>query len=61
MLLLADPIDEFWMPSTPSYQDKPFRSLTRGDVDLSKIEAEAGDGAAKTPHRRRSRAPSSIA
>jgi len=46
VLLLADPIDDFWMPSTPSYQDKPFRSLTRGDVDLSKIEGEAGDGAA---------------
>jgi molecular chaperone HtpG len=47
VLLLADPIDDFWMPSAPSYQDKPFRSLTRGDVDLSKIEdEEAADGAA---------------
>jgi molecular chaperone HtpG len=45
VLLLADPIDDFWMPSTPSYQDKPFRSLTRGDVDLSKIEGDAADGA----------------
>jgi molecular chaperone HtpG len=45
VLLLADPIDDFWMPSTPSYQDKPFRSLTRGEVDLSKIEGEAADGA----------------
>ena len=44
VLLLADPIDDFWMPSTPSYKDKPFRSLTRGDVDLSKIEGEATDG-----------------
>jgi molecular chaperone HtpG len=46
VLLLADPIDDFWMPSTPSYQDKPFRSLTRGDVDLSAIEGEAAAGAA---------------
>ena len=46
MLLLADPIDEFWLPTTPTYQDKPFRSLTRGDVDLSKIEGEAKDGEA---------------
>jgi molecular chaperone HtpG len=45
VLLLADPIDDFWMPSTPAYQNKPFRSLTRGDVDLSKIEGEAADGA----------------
>jgi molecular chaperone HtpG len=47
VLLLADPIDDFWMPSTPSYKDKPFRSLTRGAVDLSKIEGESADGAAE--------------
>ncbi|MGH6905028.1 MAG: molecular chaperone HtpG, partial [Geminicoccaceae bacterium] len=46
VLLLADPIDDFWMPSAPSYQDKPFRSLTRGDVDLSKIEGGAAAGTA---------------
>jgi molecular chaperone HtpG len=46
VLLLADPIDDFWLPTTPSYQDKPFRSLTRGEVDLSKIEGGAPDGEA---------------
>jgi molecular chaperone HtpG len=45
VLLLADPIDEFWLPAVPEYQGKRFRSLTRGEVDLSKIEA--GDGAAE--------------
>jgi molecular chaperone HtpG len=44
VLLLADPIDEFWLPMVPEYQGKAFRSLTRGEVDLSKIEA--GDGEA---------------
>jgi molecular chaperone HtpG len=39
VLLLSDPIDEFWMPTTHDYKGKPFRSLTRGDVDLSKIES----------------------
>lgn len=43
VLLLSDPIDEFWMPSAHDYQGKPFRSLTRGDVDLSKIESAAGE------------------
>ena len=38
VLLLSDAIDEFWLPSVPSYKEKSFRSLTRGDVDLSKIE-----------------------
>jgi molecular chaperone HtpG len=46
VLLLADPIDDFWLPSTPSYKDKPFRSLTRGEVDLSKIQGEAAAGTA---------------
>jgi molecular chaperone HtpG len=49
VLLLADPIDDFWMPSTPSYQDKPFRSLTRGAVDLSKIEGEAAVDGTEEP------------
>jgi molecular chaperone HtpG len=44
VLLLADPIDEFWLPTVPDYKGKPFRSLTRGAVDLSKIAAD--DGAA---------------
>jgi molecular chaperone HtpG len=46
VLLLADPIDDFWLPTTPAYKEKPFRSLTRGEVDLSKIQGEAPDGEA---------------
>ena len=38
VLLLADPIDEFWLPTVPDYRASAFRSLTRGEVDLSKIE-----------------------
>jgi molecular chaperone HtpG len=37
VLLLTDPIDEFWMPSVGSYKDKPFKSATRGGADLDKI------------------------
>jgi molecular chaperone HtpG len=39
VLLLNDPIDDFWLPTTEDYQGKKFRSLTRGEVDLSKVEA----------------------
>ena len=46
VLLLADPIDDFWLPTMPTYKDKPFRSLTRGEVDLSKIQGDAKDGEA---------------
>jgi molecular chaperone HtpG len=49
VLLLSDPIDEFWMPTAHDYKGKAFRSLTRGDVDLSKIESpqEATEEAAE--------------
>lgn len=43
VLLLADNIDDFWLPQADKYQNTPFKSLTRGDVDLSKIEGEADD------------------
>jgi molecular chaperone HtpG len=49
VLLLADPIDEFWLPAVPEYQKKPFRSLTRGEVDLSKIEADGGEAGQAEP------------
>ncbi|MBI3514220.1 MAG: molecular chaperone HtpG [Proteobacteria bacterium] len=42
VLLLTDPIDEFWMPMVQKYGDKPFRSVTRGAADLSKV-ADAPD------------------
>jgi len=37
VLLLTDPIDEFWVPGVGAYQEKPFKSATRGGVDLDKI------------------------
>jgi molecular chaperone HtpG len=43
VLLLADAIDEFWIPAVEGYEGKPFRSLTRGEVDLSKIAAGEGE------------------
>jgi molecular chaperone HtpG len=38
VLLLTDPIDEFWLPAIGTYKNKPFKSATRGGVDLDKIE-----------------------
>ena len=48
VLLLTDPIDEFWLPSVATYKEKPFKSATRGAVDLDRIapaedKAEAAD------------------
>src|SRR5215472_7077202 len=37
VLLMTDPIDEFWVPAIATYKYKPFKSATRGAVDLDKI------------------------
>jgi molecular chaperone HtpG len=37
VLLLTDPIDEFWVPAIGTFKEKPFKSATRGGVDLVKI------------------------
>lgn len=40
VLLLTDPIDEFWTVRVGSYQDKPFRSVTRAGGELDKVGGE---------------------
>ncbi|MBT3307439.1 MAG: molecular chaperone HtpG, partial [Alphaproteobacteria bacterium] len=55
VLLLTDPVDEFWIPSLGSHADKPFKSVTQGAADIDKITAESDaaekkdDKAKKTP------------
>jgi molecular chaperone HtpG len=55
VLLLTDPVDEFWLPSIGTYKEKPFKSATRGAVDLDKIAPSteaAADGQRGVPRRR---------
>jgi molecular chaperone HtpG len=37
VLLLTDPIDNFWTAGAPGFEGKPLKSLTHGDVDLSLV------------------------
>ncbi len=46
VLLLDDPVDEFWLNEVKDYQGKKFVSLTKGEVDLSRI---AEEGKIETP------------
>jgi molecular chaperone HtpG len=39
VLLLTDPIDEFWVTAIGTFKEKPFKSTTRGGADLEKIAA----------------------
>ena len=42
VLLLTDPIDEFWISAVAAYQDKPFKSVTRGGAELDKVADDEG-------------------
>jgi molecular chaperone HtpG len=47
VLLLADPVDSFWVTSAPSFDGKPFKSVTQGAADLTAIpRLDAKDEAA---------------
>lgn len=37
VLLLSDPVDGFWVSSAPSYEGKPFKSVTQGAADLGLV------------------------
>lgn len=41
-LFLVDPVDEFCLEALQEYGKKPFRSLSRGDLDLGDVESETG-------------------
>lgn len=36
VLLFTDTIDDFWLQSITDYKGKPFKSVTKGNIDLSK-------------------------
>ena len=40
VLLLADPVDEFWLQHVTEFEAKPFKSITRGAADLDSITDE---------------------
>ena len=42
VLLMTDPVDEFWISTIGRYADKPLKSVTRGAADLSKIPLPEG-------------------
>ena len=37
VLLMVDPVDQFWLPVVGTYKEKPFRSVTQGAADLDKF------------------------
>ncbi len=43
VLLLADPVDAFWVSTAAGYEGKPFKSVTQGAADIKSIALAEGD------------------
>ncbi|WP_374653350.1 molecular chaperone HtpG [Dongia sp.] len=43
VLLLTDPIDEFWIPAVEKFGEAEFRSVTRSGADLDTVKAPEGE------------------
>ena len=43
VLLLSDPVDEFWLQHIHEFDGKPFKSITRGATDLDAIKGGEDD------------------
>ncbi|RDD63452.1 molecular chaperone HtpG [Ferruginivarius sediminum] len=40
VLLLSDPIDDFWVPAVGEYEGKAIKSVTRGAAELDKVKTD---------------------
>ncbi|HLY57191.1 MAG TPA: molecular chaperone HtpG [Stellaceae bacterium] len=49
VLVLTDPVDEFWLPAVHKFRSFEFQSVTRGAADLSGIEGGEADAAKPAP------------
>ncbi|HEY8192193.1 MAG TPA: molecular chaperone HtpG, partial [Alphaproteobacteria bacterium] len=43
VLFFTDTIDDFWLQSVPEFGGKPFKSVTKGNIDLTKFASTNGD------------------
>ena len=43
VLLVTDPVDEFWMPMKMKFKDYEFTSITKGEVDIDEKTDQAKD------------------
>ncbi|MDA9190808.1 molecular chaperone HtpG [Alphaproteobacteria bacterium] len=43
VIVLSDPIDEFWLPLIPEFEGKKFKSASRGALDLDKFKSDDAD------------------
>jgi molecular chaperone HtpG len=49
VLVLTDPVDEFWLPNIGKFKEHEFKSVTRGGADLGEIAADPSKPEAEKP------------
>ena len=49
VLVLTDPVDEFWLPNIGKFKEHEFKSVTRGGADLGEIAADPDKPEAEKP------------
>ena len=47
VLLMTDPVDQFWLPMIPEFEGKKFTSISAGAVSLDKFDENGPEDAAK--------------
>ena len=40
VLVMADPIDQFWLSMAGQFKEKNFVSITQGEIDLDNIKSD---------------------
>lgn len=43
VLFFTDTIDDFWLQNAPDFQGKDFKSVTKGNIDLSRFDSEKSE------------------
>ena len=43
VLLMTDTVDEFWLQQVGEYQEKKFKSVTKGEIDISQFDKEKAE------------------
>jgi len=43
VLVMADPIDQFWLSMAGQFKEKNFVSITQGEIDLDNIKSDKKD------------------
>ena len=60
VLLMSDPVDEFWIPAIGKFGEKEFKSVTRSGTDFDEIKEEDGKKKTNAKNKKNKKSPPEI-